>query len=134
MAPTDPRPPAVTLLGALAYLIAVVELLSATASVILLLRPGQVQVLFGAQVSDWYWIVTAALSAVLFLAYIWLGRGILSGADYAWPVVNLLATINLVFGLFYLFQGTGWANVALSGLVLVLNNTRGVREWYAIRG
>ena len=130
MTPTGTRPPAVTLLGLVAYLTAVVEMLSGIASVILLMRPGQVQILFGQAVSDWYWIITAALSAVLFVAYIWLGRGILAGAEFAWPVVNLLAVINLVFGVLYLFQGTGWANVSLSALVLVLNNLRVVREWY----
>jgi hypothetical protein len=121
----------VTLLGFLAYLTAVVQMLTALASVILLLRPGQVQILFQRPVSDWYWVITAALSAVLFFAYIWLGRGILAGEAYAWPVVNLLALINLAFGALYLFQGTGWATVILSALVLLLNNLRGVREWYA---
>lgn len=131
MEPTRQRPAAVTLLGLLGYLTAFVQLLSAVASVVLLLRPGQVQVLFARDVSDWYWVITAALSAVLFFAYIWLARGILSGADYAWPVVNLLALINLAFGVLYLFQGTGWASVILSVLVLLLNNLRGVRVWYA---
>ncbi len=131
MEPTRQRPAAVALLGVLAYLTALVQLLSAVASTILLLRPGQVQVLFQREVSDWYWLITAALSAVLFFAYIWLGRGIFAGAPYAWPVVNLLAAINLTFGVLYLFQGTGWASVILSALVLVLNNLRGVRDWYA---
>ena len=131
MEPTRQRPPAVTLLGVLAYVTAIVQVLSAVASLVLLLRPGQVQVLFQREVSDWYWLTTAMLSAVLFFAYIWLGRGIFAGASYAWPVVNLLALINLAFGVLYLFQGTGWATVILSALVLVLNNLRGVRDWYA---
>ena len=130
MTPTGTRPPAVTLLGVLAYLTAVVEMLSGVASLILLARPGQAQLLFDRPVSDWYWVITASLSAALFVAYIWLARGILAGADHAWPVVNVLALLNLAFGALYLFQGTGWANVALSALVLVLNNLRGVRVWY----
>jgi hypothetical protein len=124
------RPGAATLLGVLAYINAVVQLLTAVAAIVLLFRPGQVQLLFGDTVNDAYWIISAVLSGFLFFAYIWLGKGIFAGLDYAWTVVNLLAIINLLFGLFYIFQGTGLVSVLISILVLVLNNTRSVREWY----
>lgn len=124
------RPGAATLLGILAYINAILQLLTAIAAIVLLLRPGQVQLLFGDTVNDAYWIISAALSGFLFFAYIWLAKGILAGLDDAWTVVNLLAIINLLFGLFYLLQGTGVLMVLISVLVLVLNNTRSVREWY----
>lgn len=124
------RPGAATVLGILAYLNAIVQLLTAVAAIVLLLRPGQVQLLFGDSVSDAYWIISAALSVFLFFAYIWLAKGIFAGLDYAWTVVNLLAIINLFFGIFYLFQGTGVLMVLISVLVLLLNNTRNVRAWY----
>lgn len=124
------RPGAATVLGVLAYLNAAVNLLSAVAAVVLLLRPQQVQLLFGDSVSDVYWVISAALSGFLFFAYVWLAKGFFAGLDYAWTVVNLLAIINLLFGVLYLFQGTGVLMVLISVMALILNNTRGVREWY----
>lgn len=124
------RPGAATLLGVLAYLNAIIQLITAVAAIVLMFRPGQVQLLFGNSVSDVYWIISAALSVFLFFAYLWLAKGIFAGLDYAWTVVNLLAIINLLFGFFYLFQGTGVLMVLISVLVLLLNNTRGVRDWY----
>lgn len=124
------RPLAASTLAVLAYLNAGVQLISAIAAIILLLRPGQVQLFFGDSVSDAYWVISAALSGFLFFAYLWLGKGIVAGVDYAWTVVNLLAIINLFFGVFYLFQGTGVLMVLISVLALILNNTRSVREWY----
>jgi phosphoglycerol transferase MdoB-like AlkP superfamily enzyme len=131
MQPTVVRPAAATALGVLAYLVAFLQMLSTVAALVLWLRPGQVQEIFSEPVSDWYWVVSAVLSMFLFFAYIWLARGILSGRDYAWTVVNLLALINLFFGLLYLFHGTGLLITLLSALVLALNNLRGVRDWYA---
>lgn len=130
MQPVAGRPGTVTALGILAYLVALLQLLSAVAAVILWLRPGRVQQIFETPVSDWYWVTSAALSVFLFFAYIWLARGIFARLDYAWTVVNLLAIVNLIFGVLYVFQGTGFPMIVLSVLVLLLNNTRGVREWY----
>ena len=73
----------------------------------------------------------AALSGFLLFGYVWLARGVFAGLDYAWTVVNLLAILNLFFGVLFTFQGTGVPMIVLSILVLLLNNTRGVREWYA---
>ena len=130
MEPPRKRPGAATLLGVLAYLSAFVNLMNAIASIVLLFRPGQVQELFGDGVSDIYWVISAALSGFLFFAYIWLAKGVFAGMEYAWTVVNLLAIINLIYGLFYIFQGTGLITVTVSILVILLNNTRRVREWY----
>jgi hypothetical protein len=130
MGTTRTRPGAVTFLAVLAYLIAFVQMVSAIAAIVLWVRPGQVQELFNASVSDWYWLASAALSFFLFFAYIWLARGILTGMPYGWSVVNLLAMINLLFGVFYLLQGTGILMILISILALLLNNSRGVREWY----
>ena len=38
--------------------------------------------------------------------------------------------INLLFGFLYLLQGTGLLMILVSILALLLNNSRGVREWY----
>lgn len=106
------------------------QLLTAVAAVVLVLRPGHAQLLFGDSVNDAYWVISAALSGFLFFAYIWLAKGIFGGLDYAWTVVNLLALINLLFGFLYLLQGTGLLMVLISVLALILNNMRSVREWY----
>lgn len=127
---TQQRPGSATLLGFLAYLSAFFQLLTAIAAIFLWLRPGQTQELFNAPVSDWYWILMALLSFFLFFAYIWLGRGIFAGMPYAYTLVNVLAAINLIFGLFALFQGTGLASVLISIIVLALNNSQSVRAWY----
>lgn len=127
---TVKRPLAATVLGLLAGLNAILQLITAVAAVVLWLRPDQVQELFNAPVSDFYWLISAALSGFLFFAYIWLAKGIFNGLDYAWPVVNMLAIINLIFGLFYLLQGTGILMVLISIVVILLNNSRGVRDWY----
>ena len=127
---TQKRPGAATLLGVFTYLMAFVQLMSAIAAIMLWLRPGQAQEIFNAPVSDWYWVITALLSGFLFFAYIWLARGIFAGAPFAFSLVNMLAIINLIFGLLYLFQGTGWASVILSIIVLALNNSQSVRGWY----
>lgn len=124
------RPGSATLLAVLAYVTAFLQLITAVAAIVLWLRPGELQQLFNTSVSDWYWVISAALSLFLFFAYLWLAKGILNGLDYAWTVVNLLAIINLIFGLFYLFQGTGLLSVLVSIAVLILNNSRSVREWY----
>ena len=130
MEPERARPAAATALALLAYLTAAAATAVRVAAVVLWLRPGQAQESSAEPVSDWYWVISAALSLFLFFAYIWLGRGILAGMDYAWTVVNLLAGINLVFGVLYIFHGTGFLMIAVSALVLLLNNSRGVREWY----
>lgn len=127
---TQKRPGAATLLGFFAYLSAFVQLLTVIAAIFLWLRPGQTQEIFNAPVSDWYWVLMALLSLFLFFAYIWLARGIFAGMPYAYSLVNMLALINLIFGLFSLFQGTGLLSILISIIVLALNNSQSVRAWY----
>ncbi len=127
---TMKRPPNVTAVGVLVIIGAVLQFLAAIATVILALRPGDLQQLFGASVSDWYWFTSGLLSLVLGLIYIWIARGVFLGNSQAWMLVNLLAIINLVFAVFEIPVGTGWAAIFLNVVILLLNNTAGAREWF----
>ncbi len=109
---------------------AILQFLAAASAVVLALRPGTVQHLFGASVSDWYWITSAILSLILGLIYLWIAKGVFRGNSQAWMLVNLLAIINLVFAVFQISVGIGWAAIFLNVIILVMNNTASARAWF----
>ena len=108
------------------------QFFAAAAAVFFVLRPGEAQQLFSASVSDWYWVMTAALSLILGLIYLWISKGMLAGDAQAWMLVNLLALINLFFAIFQIPFGSGWATLVLSALLLLVNNTPSVRRWFRV--
>ncbi len=127
---TTKRPPNVTAIGILVMVGAILQFLAATSAVVLALRSGAVQHLFGASVSDWYWITSAILSLILGLIYVWIAKGVFGGNSSAWMLVNLLAIINLVFAMFQIPFGTGWATIFLNAIILLMNNTASARAWF----
>lgn len=125
------RPGTVTAVAVLCYFGAVLKLITVVAFVILAFRPGQVQRLFGAPVSDWYWIVSAVLALLLALIYAWIARRELVGDPQAWALVNVIAVINIAFAFFELASGAGWVAIAVNAVVLILNNTNASRQYFA---
>lgn len=80
------------------------------------------------QVPDFFLFVNGLLSFVLGLMYLWLTKMTLIGSQTAYVLVNFLSILNIFFGLFRL--PLGWVVIALSGLALVLVNTKAARDWF----
>lgn len=128
------RPYTASFLAVVIYIAAIVQLLAVVAAIVLMLRPGDAQQLFGQPASDWYWLVTAGLTLFLALVYFWMARGILRGDAQAWMLLNLIAILNIVFAIFQIPFGTGWASLFLNALILILNNVASVRNWFRVLG
>lgn len=126
------RPGMVTFLAVLIFIAAFAQVVAAVALIVLAFRPAEVQQLFGASVSDWYWILTAVLDVILALIYIWMGRGLLSGDAQAWMLLNLIAIINIIFSVFQFSTGIGWLTLLVNVVILALNNTTKVRLWFGL--
>lgn len=126
------RPGTITLLAALIFFAGILQLIATVVAIVLIFRPGDVQQLHGAPVSDWYWVLTAVLSFIMALIYFWIAKGAMNGNAEAWMLINILAIINIIFALFQLAFGTGWISLLLNVIVLVINNTAKARSWYQI--
>ena len=50
------------------------------------------------------------------------------GSATAYTIINLLAMLNIFFGLLRLPYG--WAEIVLNALVLVIVNGRAAKEWF----
>lgn len=130
MVSMSPRPGAVTFsaimmfLGALSYAVGVVI------NIVMLMRPQEQQLLFGATVTDWYWIINGALDAVLVVGFIWVGRMALRGDYGAGMTITMLAVLNIVFSMFRLGHIYGWITLAISLAVLAANMSTSAQDWY----
>ncbi len=128
----DPqRPKIVTALGVLVVLAAVLLLIGAIADVILINRPGDLQRLFGRPVSDTFWIVSATVSVFMALVYLWVSRAVFDGNPLGHMLVNIVAVINLIFGVLLIAEGAGWGEILVNVVILILNNTKASRDWFA---
>ncbi|MEI2728410.1 MAG: hypothetical protein V9E85_04820 [Candidatus Nanopelagicales bacterium] len=127
------RPGAVLAVAILVFVGAIVQFLTALIAIILAIRPGEAQELFSQPVSDWYWVLTAVLSFILGMIYVWIGRGMLAGDPQSWMLVNILAIINVVFALFQLPTGNGWTAFFLNLVILGLNNTGASKRWFQLQ-
>ncbi len=74
-------------------------------------------------------VINGLLSVVLGLMYLWLAREAMIGSRTAYMLVNVLATINIVFGLLRLPYG--WLVIGLSAIALLAANTTRAREWFS---
>ena len=110
------RPGAVLAVAILVFVGAIVQFLTALIAIILAIRPGEAQELFSQPVSDWYWVLTAVLSFILGMIYVW-----------------ILAIINVVFALFQLPTGNGWTAFFLNLVILGLNNTGASKRWFQLQ-
>ena len=111
-------------LGALAYAAGVVI------NIVMLMRPEQQQLLFGATVTDWYWIINGSLDAILVIGFIWVGRMALRGDYGAGMTITLLAALNIMFSMFRLGHVYGWVTLAISIAVLAANMSSSAQDWY----
>lgn len=134
LTPTRSRPGTVTAVAVLFVLGALVQFFTSIVCVVLVFRPGDVQQFFGAPVSDWYWILTATLSFILALIYLWVAQQQLAGSPEAWLLVNILAIINIIFAFFQIASGTGWVALAVNAIALILNNTAASRNYFGTVG
>lgn len=125
-----PRPGTVVVVAIMVWIIALLNLLAALGALYLAIQPGEQEVLFGAETSDWVWYFNALMSFILFLIYVWLGRGQLRGDAQAWMLVNILMVINIFFAFFQLFYGTGFVTILFALIVLLLNNVSGAKPYF----
>jgi len=79
-------------------------------------------------VPTFYLFINGLLSFVLGLMYFWLTKMTFIGSATAYVLINFLAAINIFFGLFRLPYG--WGIIILSGLALILVNTRAAKLWF----
>ena len=126
------RPGAVLAVVFLVFIGAIIQFATALIAIVLALKPGEAQEIFSNPVSDWYWVLTAVLSFILGMIYVWIGRGMLAGDPQSWMLVNVLAIINVVFALFQLPTGTGWTAIFLNLVILALNNTGHTKRWFQV--
>ena len=132
--PGAKRPATVTIVAIVVTIAAILQFVAVILSIFFWVQPGEAQLLAGAPVSDWYWVMTGTLSAALGLIYVWIAAGLLNGNPQAWLLINLFAVINIFFALFHLQFGTGWVEIGLNLILLVLNNTTGARVWFQTLG
>lgn len=123
------RPAAIVGLVFLIFVGAFLQFISAVIAIIFAIRPGEEQLFLSQPVSDWYWVMTAILSFILGLIYIWIARGLLARDPQSWILVNVLALINFFFALFELPTGNGWTVLFINIVILLLNNTGETKRW-----
>lgn len=125
-----PRPASVSFAAAMMFLGALGYVVALGIHLYLVFQPGESQLFYSQPAPDIYWILMACLDFVLAVGFVWIGRLALRGDGGAGMTINLLAIINLVFSLFSILQGVGWATLVISVLVLIANNTSSARAWY----
>ncbi|MEI6623211.1 MAG: hypothetical protein WCP28_15025 [Actinomycetes bacterium] len=126
----EDRPVAVVVVAMFTMLAAVVLAASVISAIVLLVRPGEYQEFAGAPVSDWYWAISAALSLVMCVIYVRIAAGLLNRNPQAWLLVNVFALINIFYALFQTPFGTGWAELVINIILLIINNTNDPRVWF----
>ncbi len=124
------RPGTVVVTAILVFIVGLLNLAATAGALFLAMRPGEQQTFVGAPTSDLFWYFTALMSFILFLIYMWLGRGQLKGVAQAWVLVNVLMVINIIFALFQIFYGTGFATIIFCVIVLLLNNAGNAKAYF----
>ena len=124
------RPASVSFAAAMMFLGSLGYLVGLGIHIYLFFQPGESQLFYSVAAPDIYWILMACLDVLLVIGFAWIGVLALRGDPGAGMTINLLALINLVFSLFNVLQGFGWATLVISVLVLIVNNTASARAWY----
>ncbi|MBU6148060.1 MAG: hypothetical protein KGP10_07810 [Actinomycetales bacterium] len=120
------RPFVVTLLGVFIYIVALFNIV--TGIWWMVAAPAITDHLGTTiEVSPFLIFLNGLLSLVLGIMFIWLASLTFAGSVVAYELINLLAIINLIFGLFRLPYG--WGAIALSILVLLLVNLRSSQQF-----
>ena len=77
-----------------------------------------------------FWLfMNGALSLLLAFMYVWLARMAAIGAASAQVIIQALAVINIVFGLFRLPYG--WLGLVLNILILIIASGASAKAWFS---
>ncbi|MFC6239207.1 hypothetical protein [Longivirga aurantiaca] len=77
-----------------------------------------------------FWLfMNGALSLLLAFMYVWLARMASIGAASAQVIIQALAVINIIFGLFRLPYG--WLGLVLNILILVIASGASAKAWFS---
>lgn len=124
------RPVAVSILAVLVLLSAIYNVII---GVLLMLSPLGANPTFtdlagnAHEVSGFYLFMTGLIDLIFGLLMFWLARITMAGSNQAYVLINLLAVLNIVFGMLSLPYG--WGIVAISILALILVNLPGSRAF-----
>lgn len=120
------RPFVVTLLGVFVYIVALFNIVT---GIWWMVAAPAITDHLGAtvEVSPFLIFLNGLLSLVLGIMFIWLASITFAGSVVAYELINLLAIINIIFGLFRLPYGLG--AILLSVIVLLLVNLRSSQQF-----
>ncbi len=77
-----------------------------------------------------FWLfINGALSLLLAFMYVWLARMASIGAASAQVIIQALAVINIIFGLFRLPYG--WLGLVLNILILIIASGASAKAWFS---
>jgi hypothetical protein len=77
-----------------------------------------------------FWLfMNGALSLLLAFMYVWLARMASVGAASAQVIIQALAVINIIFGLFRLPYG--WLGLVLNILILIIASGASAKAWFS---
>ena len=77
-----------------------------------------------------FWLfMNGALSLLLGFMYVWLARMASIGAASAQVIIQALAVINIIFGLFRLPYG--WLGLVLNILILIIASGASAKAWFS---
>jgi hypothetical protein len=77
-----------------------------------------------------FWLfMNGALSLLLAFMYVWLARMAAIGAESAQVIIQALAVINIIFGLFRLPYG--WLGLVLNILILIIASGASAKAWFS---
>jgi hypothetical protein len=79
------------------------------------------------QVSGFYLFINGLITFIFGLLMFWLARITLAGSTQAFMLINVLAVLNIVFGMLSLPYG--WGIIAISAVALILVNLKSSREF-----
>jgi hypothetical protein len=124
----DRRPAGVGTLIAIAWLAAAAWAVSAAVSLWRMLGGGP-DVLLGGP-SWFFWLVNAAMAALMAVLIGWIARGLARRDDGARVLFAAVAAISLVFSFLSLSFGVGLLTLVLSAVALVLATSKRTRAWF----
>jgi len=124
------RPATIRAVSILLVIVAAVYFLGLVINLVLLFSPREEQLLINRPISDWFWVLSGLLCLALAIAILWLSRLVWRGDRAVGATVSVLCVITGAFSLFGLAVGFGWAALAMSITILVLNSSKPSQRWY----
>jgi len=129
--PDVPRSATAWLALGLLTLTLLANLAGAITSLVLLVEPDEVQLLFGSPVSDWYWGLSALLFTALTLVCAYVLRAAWHRDAGAGLTVSVLSLIGIGYSLLSITHGYGWAILVLSLGMLAANQAATAQGYYS---